>query len=213
MNTLLKTTFVLALMVCLTGCPANKKKSGARFEDRGARAAGVTQRQAQVGVTTVVYGVDQNGQYRDHNSWMSSVRRLISASIGEEYIQDVSQDGTNKTGVFLGAKLCMNRYQTQAAPTQAMVVVQVYDQYDVPVPIYLNAVANGGGYNASTGQVNVTFADNYGSIRLVGQVSGANFSGWMQFDTKVRANGDRDNYGIETLGAVYMNADQLFSCY
>ncbi len=213
MKALFKATFVLVLMVALTGCPANKKKSGARFEDRGARAAGVTQRQAGVGVTTVVYGVDQQGQYRDHNSWMSSVKRLVSASIGEQYIGDVSQDGTGKTGVFLGAKLCMNRYQSQAAPTQAMVVIQVYDQYEIPVPIYLNAVANGGGYNASTGQVNVTFADSYGSIRLSGQVSGANFSGWVQFDTKQRADGQVDNYGLETLGSVYMNADQLFACY
>ncbi len=200
------------LVVTAVAC-GNKKKSGARFEDRGARATGITQRQAQVGVTTVVYGVDQYGQYRDHNSWMSSVKRLVSASIGEEYIGDVSQDGTGKTGVFLGAKLCMNRYQSMSAPTQAMVVIQVYDQYEIPVPIYLNAVANGGGYNASTGQVNVTFADSYGSIRLSGQVSGANFSGWVQFDTKQRADGQVDNYGLETLGAVYMDANQLFSCY
>lgn len=213
MKNLFKTVFVLALMIGLTGCPANKKKLGARFQDRGVRATQVTQRQAQVAISTVVYGVDQYGQYRSYESWMSSVRRLVSASITEEYLGNVSQDGVNKTGVFFGAKLCMNRYQSQAVPTQAMVVVQVYDNAsDQPIPIYLNAV-QGGGYNPSTGQLTATFSDQYGSIRLVGTVNGANFSGWVEFDTRLRADNQNDNYGFETLGSVYMNADQLFSCY
>lgn len=203
------------LVVSAVAC-GNKKKSGARFEDRGTRAVSVTPRQAQVGVTDVVYGVDPRNptQYRSHTAWMSSVKRLVSASISELYIGDVSQDGMNKTGVFIGARLCMtNRYQSQSAPAQAMVVIQVYDQHDVPVPIYLNAVANSGGYDASTGRVNVTFADSYGSIRITGQVSGSNFSGWVEFDTRLRADNQTDSYGFEPLGTVYMNADQLFSCY
>lgn len=202
---------ILTLVMTAAAC-GNKKKTGARFEDRGARATSATPRQVQnVGVTTVVYGIDQYGQYRDHNNWMSSVRRLVSASISEEYLGDVSQDGANKTGVFFGAKLCMNRYSSQSVPNQAMVVMQVYDNHDVPVPLYLNAVQ--GVYNASTGDLDVTFRDNYGLIRLVGRASGSSFSGWVQFDNKVRADGTADTYGLETLGAVYMNADQLFSCY
>lgn len=205
MKALFNTTFVLVLMVCLTGCPSNKKK-GARFQDRQARAMQVTQRQANVGVSTVVYGVDQYGQYRSHASWMSSVTRLVSPSVSREYLTDVSQDGSDNTGVFFGARLCLNRYASSSIPTQALVVVQVYDTSGLPIPIYLNAVQSGG-YNASTGQVDALFKDEYGSIRIYGQASGSTFQGWVQFDTF------SDNYGLENLGTVYMDANQLFSCY
>ena len=201
---LFNTVFVLVMMVALTGCPSNKKKSGGRFEDRGARANGVTQSAQQVAPTALVTAYDRS-------SWMSSVRRLVSASIPENYLMEVSPDGTNNTGVFVGARLCVTQgYGNQQVPQKAMIVIHVYDSYQVPVPIYLNSVQG----SISNGIIDVIFQDDKGQIRLYGQqVNQQQVQGVIQFNTRVKSDGTADSYGWETLGTFNMLSQQLFACY
>src|SRR3954462_13351229 len=90
-----------ALMVVgLVAC--QQKQSGTSFGDRGTRAQNVsTTAVNSVKPTAVVYAYNQS-------TWMSSVRRLVSPSIKEEYLMDVSPDGSGGTGVYVGTALCMS---------------------------------------------------------------------------------------------------------
>lgn len=211
MKKLVQMVAVALMVVGLAGCQ-NQKKTGARFADRGTRAQQASPRAQAVAPSAVVYGVDANNSWLDHNAWMSLIARLVSPSIPQDYLLDVSQDGTGNTGVFVGARLCTS----PAGPLNknALVVLHVYDSSGIPIPMYLKAV---NGY-VSNGSFDITFQDQYGSIRLTGSIvnttSGQKVAGWVVFDTRVRSDGSTDNYGAQLLGQYYMdNVNQLFSCY
>lgn len=215
MKALLKVMFAMALVVAMSAC-GNEKKGGAKFEDRGARALNVSEQTRQSLVpTSLVYGKDQSGNDMNMTTWMSGVRRLISASIPENYLLDVSPNGTggNSNGVFLGVHLCLQGNYPQAIPSTAMMVIKVYDSAEAPpVPIYLTAESGNTGSLTSSGVVDARFADNYGSIRLYGQPYGGNYSVQVWFNNHLRYDGQTDSAGWQLLGTAYMTPSQLFSC-
>ncbi|PIS11538.1 MAG: hypothetical protein COT73_03485 [Bdellovibrio sp. CG10_big_fil_rev_8_21_14_0_10_47_8] len=166
---------VLAIAMTMSACGRKNDDSATSVTAaRGARsgdASGLT------GMSTQNYTQGQAFVVSNDPNFSEIVKVLASATVNPQEIGVTD----NQRGVVLAGVVRYNPNTGTLVPTNSMLILEITDSNvsgDIP-PILIKVPATQ--LQANGNNVQLTFADSYGSIRIVGAVSGNTFSGSVSF--------------------------------
>lgn len=158
-----------------------------------------------------IYDQGTSASLYSTGNFEARVKGLLSATIDPSEVGQISSGPSDQTGVRFQGQIKIETNGTVNL-AQSKILIKVYDSYVLqsamdgsnqyqPIPIEFTSAA-AGQFNMQTGSGYVVFRDQYGEIRLDGNLSGDYFSGQVSFTNSTNVTGGSAASGV--LGQFYV---------
>lgn len=202
-------------MLGLTAC--GKKSSGSKVSD------GRAVRTNTVGGSTIISNNGQTSAYltsQNSGQFQELMKTLVSPTLDPQYLGTVDA----YSGVRIGGKIQLAQaggiYQNSSFGLEIhdSYVGQSYDGQTIQ-PYFINlsnAQGNWSGTSAN-GQINATFQDQYGTLKVTGSWNSSYFTGTVSFrnstNTQSTTYSSQCSQGECQLGQIQAPVCSIFNCY